>query len=73
MPTVNTGFSAESAEPVDSVEVSAVFCALSAVLFAELPAVLLLEPHAAIPVAKTAVSKIEITFFFIKLVPFFFS
>ena len=51
MPTVNTGFSAESAEPVDSVEVSAVFCALSAVLFAELPAVLLLEPHGAIPVA----------------------
>ena len=73
MPTVNTGFSAESAEPVDSVEVSAVFCVLSAVLFAELLAVLLSEPHAAIPVAKTAVSKIEITFFFIKLVPFLFS
>ena len=73
MPTVSTGFVAESSEPVDSVEVSAVFCVLSAVLFAELSAVLLLEPHAAIPVAKTAVSKIEITFFFIKLVPFLFS
>ena len=67
MPTVSTGFVAESSDA------SVVLSALSAVLFAELPAVLLLEPHAAIPVAKTAVSKIEITFFFIKLVPFLFS
>ena len=67
MPTVSTGFVAESSDA------SVVLSALPVVLSAEVSAALLSEPHAAIPVAKTAVSKIEITFFFIKLVPFFFS